>query len=527
MTLQHRGRVIYSERWNDEDEALTIPEEYLPTGVIGIILSDANGVPISKRLTFNSNRTEAVNTVFTTERDTHGTRERVNATVSVTDNENSPLRASFSISVIDNDIAHYDASVNILSYLLLTSDLRGHIEDPVYYFMSDNENAKKHLDLVMLTHGWTRFDTKRVYQEETIVTWDDFEASQVITGVLVGSLRRAADRRVTLLIPELGFADTAYTDNEGRFRFENFEFPEGTEFFIQGNRGTEIRIDEPTFPAVNSFFYPYKSKINDIPVFDAGQRERDDFRRYMVDDDIWSMYLDELVVTERRREAINPRRSFFSSDFHRQVDSQLLEVMSTAPNLFELLLRTVPGLEQQRCGRDNDWGLVFFRRPPRLAEDPFAPPSEPPPLPEPLILIDNTTVSSTSLHGFYSQNIESIEFCHFGLGFGIRGYNGVIIITTNDTPPPRAIPPNVTTIIPLGYQVTREFFAPAYTFPEQIASERPDSRTTIFWNPSVTTNENGSANIHFYTSDYVGNYIVIIEGITDEGGIVHTMKRMR
>ena len=79
----------------------------------------------------------------------------------------------------------------------------------------------------------------------------------------------------------------------------------------------------------------------------------------------------------------------------------------------------------------------------------------------------------------------------------------------------------------LGYQVTREFFALVYTFPEQRASERPDLRTTIFWNPSVTTGEDGKANIHFYTSDHVENYVVVIEGITDEGGVVRSVSRIR
>jgi hypothetical protein len=82
-------------------------------------------------------------------------------------------------------------------------------------------------------------------------------------------------------------------------------------------------------------------------------------------------------------------------------------------------------------------------------------------------------------------------------------------------------------ISPLGYQITQEFFAPTYTTPEQRANERTDLRATIFWNPNVTTGKDGSVEIYFYTSDNVGDYVMIIEGITDEGKIVHSISRLR
>ena len=504
LTLQHRGQTIYAERWNNNNDRIIIPEVNLLTGVIGIVLSDANGIPISKRQIFNINRLEQINTTFTTERDTHGTRERVNATVSITDSENNPLRASFSISVIDNDIAHYDASVNILSTLLLSSELRGHIENPAYYFVSENANAQEHLDLVMLTHGWTRFDVSRVYQEETIVTWDDFETSQVITGTLEGRQRRIADQPVTLLIPEFDFFDIATTDSEGRFRFENFEFPDGTELFIQGNRGTEIQVDDVSFPAVNNFFIPIKT--NNVSIFDDEQRG--EFRRFIPDDGIWSMELDEVVVTARRPDI---HRSFFSSDFNRIIEREELERWP-ASTLTQLLQLVIPGgIGRVRCPETGMDALTIRQY--GISH-------------RPLILVDNMRISCTMLDMFPVVLIESIEIERDPTVLPLN-VNVALYITTNDPRSVSDIFPHVAVVAPLGYQVTREFFAPAYTFPEQRASEAPDLRTTIFWNPSVTTDENGSTNIHFYTSDHVGNYVVIIEGITDEGGIVHSIKRMR
>ena len=124
-------------------------------------------------------------------------------------------------------------------------------------------------------------------------------------------------------------------------------------------------------------------------------------------------------------------------------------------------------------------------------------------------------------------NMNSVVYIeiqeHFGLPMSITGgrYDAVVRITTSH------VGRNFRTISPLGYQIRQEFFSPAYTTPEQRAMDRPDLRTTVFWNPSVTTRGNAKVEIYFYTSDNVGNYVVVIEGITDEGGIVHSVSRIR
>ena len=529
LTLQQRGNIIYSQRWDNNSEVIIIPENDLPTGVIGIILSDLRGVPISKRQIFNTNKTEVVNTIFTTDRETYDTRERVNAIVSITDSENRPLNANFSISVIDNDIAHYDASVNILSTLLLTSNLRGHIENPAYYFMNGNENAKAHLDLVMLTHGWSRFEVNRVYQEEVFT----FETSQTITGTLQGGfLQRNYNQSVTLLVPEFSFFDEVYTDNEGRFRFEGFEFPEETEFLLQGRTGTEIQVDEIAYPAVSNLFIP--TRTGNILTFDDEQREQiEEFHRLMHDDGIWSMELDEFVVRGLRPRVRNPREHVFSSPFNVRREREDLESFR-APNMRMLLQMVFPAAGIGSWGTANSDpttnSIMGGGGSGRIANGLSAPTARPGT--PPLIFVDGVETVLPLLMTLDAHNVESIEWARtvadraiFGLGVP---ESGVIIITTSGHSPARvSATPNVTMITPLGYQITRQFFAPAYTFPEQRANLRADLRTTIFWNPSVTTDENGNANIHFYTSDHVGNYVVVIEGITDEGGIIHTMGRIR
>ena len=50
----------------------------------------------------------------------------------------------------------------IFSDLLLSGDVKGKIHNPAYYLMSDADSVTANLDLVMLTHGWRKFDWKRL-----------------------------------------------------------------------------------------------------------------------------------------------------------------------------------------------------------------------------------------------------------------------------------------------------------------------------------------------------------------------------
>ena len=74
-------------------------------------------------------------------------------------------------------------------------------------------------------------------------------------------------------------------------------------------------------------------------------------------------------------------------------------------------------------------------------------------------------------------------------------------------------------IMPLGFQKPAEFYAPKYDQPNQ--NIKPDLRTTIHWQPNLTTNEEGKASFKFYTADTPSTYTVVIEGVTDDGKVVY------
>ena len=72
----------------------------------------------------------------------------------------------------------------------------------------------------------------------------------------------------------------------------------------------------------------------------------------------------------------------------------------------------------------------------------------------------------------------------------------------------------------LGYRYPRSFWSPQYPDADKSQYTRPDHRTTLYWNPKVTTDDTGHASITFYSSDVSKQYLVTIEGVTADGTII-------
>ena len=114
------------------------------------------------------------------------------------------------------------------------------------------------------------------------------------------------------------------------------------------------------------------------------------------------------------------------------------------------------------------------------------------------------------------------------VAYGVRGYNGVILVYTKDGKPQSKTSElfNIKTIVPLGYQQPAAFYAPKYDTPARRNVSTPDLRTTIHWQPVVTIDDEGVASFEFYTTDDPTSYSVVIEGLSDDGTIIRREEKL-
>ena len=161
LLVHCRGTVLYFSEWDSKQGALSLPDEELPAGVIQLVLFDGKMNPLSERLIFSKNNA-STRVEFHTDKEVYEKRDKIVSTLSCPDSCSLPFGegwggASISIAVTDDKDIAVDESVTILSSLLLSSELKGYIENPAYYLHNDAA-----MDLLMMTHGWRRYNVPEV-----------------------------------------------------------------------------------------------------------------------------------------------------------------------------------------------------------------------------------------------------------------------------------------------------------------------------------------------------------------------------
>ncbi|MGN6166123.1 MAG: hypothetical protein ACTHOF_16430, partial [Flavisolibacter sp.] len=129
-----------------------IPTENLPSGILTITMFDASWNAIAERITFINNHEYVFQPQFEVQHWGLNKRARNEIQITIPDSLGG---ANLSVSVTDTGIER-DTTNNIISHFLLTSDIKGSVYNPAYYFANNEDSTVQNLDLVMLNNGWRR-----------------------------------------------------------------------------------------------------------------------------------------------------------------------------------------------------------------------------------------------------------------------------------------------------------------------------------------------------------------------------------
>lgn len=183
-----RGVVCYgaSFSFNNNYFGVRVAKSLFPTGVAHFILLNASQQPINERATF-INHDDALKIAIKTDAQTYNTRDTIPVHIAITDADGKPVVGSFSMAVTDDDQIKAEGSTsdNIMSHLLLSSDLKGYVEDPTYYFQHNNESWKA-LDALLLTQGWVGYDLKKM--DKPVKPQYDPETEFMVKGTVTNCL---------------------------------------------------------------------------------------------------------------------------------------------------------------------------------------------------------------------------------------------------------------------------------------------------------------------------------------------------
>jgi TonB-dependent SusC/RagA subfamily outer membrane receptor len=515
-----RGTVAYAatgQLTGNEGYGARIPRAKFPTGVAHFTLFDGQGTAQCERLAF-INSQPSLQVRITPDKATYAPREKVNLTVAVTDAAGQPVAAQLSLAVT-NALATglSDApETTILTHLLLTSDLRGYVENPGYYFDSNTPEKAQALDNLMLTQGWRRFVWKEILSDKTPSRPFALERTQSIGGEVVRLNAKAAGvSQLTIFQTgaKRGMA-LVNTDSDGSFVVGGFEGKDTARVVVQARKekgGSNLLIKlHPRWPDITALTWPLPAESQPAVAayLQQSKKQQAAERQYRADTTKTIILKGVTVAGRKPTPRPDARRIYSQADAVLRVDD--IPGSSSYFNVLQLLQGRVAGVQVSGTSPNLQ---VQIRGPSSIMGSS-----------SPLFLLDGIPVDAQTIGSIPVSDVETLEVLKGPSAaiYGSRAAGGVIAVFTkrgndNYDYSKKPSPGIVVAMLPAYYQA-REFYAPRYESAARPTQQRPDYRsTTLYWAPTLRTDATGQTQVSFYCSDDASTFRVAVEGLSNGG----------
>ena len=498
-----RGKLAILQPINPKRTFGKMNDSLFTEGITHFMLIDEQGNALSERLIFVPDH-KPNQWQITADQPTYGKREKVSLQIAAKDSEGNPVEGTFSVSITDRKSIQPDSLAdNILSNLLLTSDLKGYVEDPAYYFLNQDARTLRSIDYLMMTHGWRRHKMENVLRTPSLNFTNYIEKGQTISGRIMGFFGANVKKGpICVLAPKYNIIATTETDEKGQF-IVNTSFRDSTTFLVQartkkGFAGVDILMDPPQYP-VATHKAPY---FNGATTFmeDYLMNTRD---QYYMEGGMRVYNLKEVTVTAKRERPSS--KSIYTGGINTYTveEDRLQGYGQTAFDAASRLPSVTITNGSEIHIRNN---------------------SEPA-----IIVIDDIVYEDASdiLKDIQVSDMSSISLLRGAdaVILGPRASGGAVVITLKD---PRNLPARpaqgIITYTPLGYSESVEFYHPTYDTPEKKNAQRSDFRSTVYWNPELRLDAEGKATIEYYTPDSTAPEDIIIEGVDKNGKVCRILQ---
>jgi hypothetical protein len=484
----NRGTAVFFVNKNDLGE-----------GISTFTLFNASEQPVCERLIFRRPEKRLL-IGLSTNQENYSSRKEVNVDLTTTDSSGLPLPANMSLSVFLLDSLQCLPEENIVSYLYLTSELKGRIESPDYYFNRTDDSSDLAVDNLLMTQGWRRFKWSAVLQAGK----PEFEflpetEGPVITGKIVNKSNglAAKDIAYNLTVPGKDFAfSNARSNADGNIWFTFRSTYKSNAIILQPANisDSDFRIDVMSPYADKYVTYP----LGPVPI--SREYEKTLLRRSI------STQVENTYRIDKKHRYIKVSDPDSTAFFGKPDLYYYLDDYTRFVTMEEVLREYVDDVRVRREGdkfRFRVRNLLFNTF---FDEDP-------------LLLVDGLPVSDASrVVALDPLKIRKIEVVSRKFFTGSAIVDGIVSVESYDgSLGATLLDPNAFVLEYDGLQQQREFYSPVYSIADQQLSPVPDYRNVLQWSPQLISGQNGKKQVSFYTADLKGKFAIVVEGISPEG----------
>ena len=511
----------------------------VPEGVCRVYLFDRNGIKYASRSFYHRSQvTKAPVLEVTTDKTSYKPFEKITLNFTLSEKE-SPFRDRFCLSVRDSRTQNNAYTDDLRTSMLLSSDLKGFIEHPSWYFDSDAPERDQALDLLCLVQGWERYDWDIMTGQKDFSERHRMEESLTLNGWILNSSgkKKMSGVEVTAsLVPQDKTLTEIYsytTDTMGYFGFDiGAEFYDKAKFTIGAHTNREpligtsarIQIDRPSIPSIRAYT-PGELVFTGIKGNGTrkgkAQPEEDDGLPTVIN--IETGYLLPDVDIDEERMYID-YFTFNAFDVVKDVELELDKGDYTTDLTGYLLDKGYEVVPDDSGGIEsiNGWEPFFYVHNSKkyLYQGIYEHPGT----------VDTKDIKSVIvfdrpmfLMNILSQCYLYQDYLNSSIQtiFGEDLYRRLVLVDVQIKEDGELstreelfkINKRITTVD--GYSRPYSFYSPEY--PEGPIFGDVDYRRTLYWNPNVITDEDGKAQVEFYNNSITKKFNVEAAGITSSG----------
>jgi len=521
------NHVVYESEIAFEDYPSVIGHlvtDSLPSGILHLTVFDKSGLPLAERLSFVDNSEyRSGGDIAVTKLNSAKRGENI-FELSFPD----AIQRSCSVAIVDLPGTGFGDNENIYSRFLLTSDLKGYVFNPGWYFENRTDTTKLALDNLMLTHGWTRYNWNKIlantfpekkYKDKDLISltgrvFDDKDKNILADGKL-SIYAEAEDSTGQNLV--------AAVSSTGVFTLDSVAFTGKTKLFYAytdkkgKNVPAKVHIDENIME-------------QNVQVIPAGITEGLIAKNVSVvqnKNEIDSRYrnaqgrlgevkeLEKVVLQSKSdKKPIDIVNEKYTNGVFRDPGKVNIDLINEpandkSGNVVDYAKNRIQQLEIQN-------GIFVNRKTISLMSGKKWTVG---------LFIDETPTDMNQLRILRMDQVALIKFFESGfVGVGSGSPGGALAVYTKDRTAVESKPDKLEYVTYNGYSITKEFYNPDYSKPEPKHS-LADNRTTLYWNPNIYTDtETKSVRLNFYNNDFSKKFKVIAEGFDASGKLIHIEK---
>jgi len=458
---------------------IKIPLSLFPQGIAEVTLFNEELVPVAERLVY-INPDRKIYLTADLSKDIFPTRGKVNLKITAKDESGYPVSANLGVSVFDKLYQNSGDSSNILSHVYLSSQLKGRIYNPSYYFNSSNKGREEALDLLMLTQGWRKY----IWSEKNLKSTGEIKEKVIFDGVsgeiYIPERKNKIPRDQTFVM--------AFAPNKDSLKI-----------IIQAD--SLARFDVSTELLKRSeddyvYLKPFSSYPNQqvkswdplaLPEYELHIKLTDPFKT------INRLMLNKHVCFPL--ENLNVRFADTLNQY--EIDANVVRIKDVSikgkrANMIRgKYLGMLDSLAKYDYLASRDDYVCFYgvlNCPRHVREPGYRKPT------------DGLTYYKIMNYGLSNEYVVDVRY-HAPT---TPRYSEQDLLKINNL------------VRVKGYYGRREFYQPNYDLNKGEESI-PDFRNTLLWEPSVITDENGEATLSFFCSDIYTDFVGRIEGVSDDG----------